>query len=60
MATNRYFSLFNIKKTAKKIYFFQQDLTFQKTLGKFKKVDVVINLASLTDAEGSIKIKNKI
>jgi len=60
LATNRYFSLFNIKKTAKKIYFFQQDLTFQKTLGKFKKVDVVINLASLTDAEGSIKIKNKI
>ena len=49
LVTNRYFSLFNIKKTGKKIYFYHLDLTLPKTLEKFKKVDVVINLASLTN-----------
>ena len=60
LVTNKYFSLFNLRKTNKKVYFYQQDLTLPKTLEKFKKVDVVINLASLTDAEGSLKIKNRI
>ena len=47
-------------KTNKKIYFYQNDLSLRNALKNFKKVDVVLNLASLTDAEGSLKIKNKI
>ena len=60
LATNRYCSLFNLPKTNKKIYFYQNDLSLKNALKNFKKVDVVLNLASLTDAEGSLKIKNKI
>ena len=60
LATNRYCSLFNLPKTNKKIYFYQKDLSLKNALKNFKKVDVVLNLASLTDAEGSLKIKNKI
>ena len=58
--TNKYNSLFNLPKTSKKIYFYQKDLAINNSLKNFVKVDVVINLASLTDAEGSLKIKNKI
>ena len=47
-------------KFIKKIYFYQNDLSLKNALKNFKKVDVVLNLASLTDAEGSLKIKNKI
>ena len=60
LSTNRYCSLFNLPKTNKKIYFYQKDLSLKNALKDFKKVDVVLNLASLTDAEGSLKIKNKI
>ena len=59
-STNRYSSLFNLTKTDKKIYFYQNDLSLKNAIKNFKKVDVVINLASLTDAESSLKIKNKI
>ena len=60
LSTNRYCSLFNLPKTNKKIYFYQNDLSLKNALKNFKKVDVVLNLAALTDAEGSLKIKNKI
>ena len=60
LSTNRYCSLFNLPKINKKIYFYQNDLSLKNALKNFKKVDVVLNLASLTDAEGSLKIKNKI
>ena len=60
LSTNRYCSLFNLPKTDKKIYFYRNDLSSKNALKNFKKVDVVINLASLTDAEASLKIKNKI
>ena len=60
LSTNRYCSLFNLPKTNKKIYFYQNDLSSKNALKNFKKVDLVVNLASLTDAEGSLKIKNKI
>lgn len=60
LSTNRYCSLFNLPKTNKKIYFYQNDLSLKNALKNFKKVDVVLNLASSTDAEGSLKIKNKI
>ena len=59
-STNRYSTLFNLPKTDKKIYFYQNDLSLKNAIKNFKKVDVVINLASLTDAESSLKIKNKI
>ena len=59
-STSRYCSLFNLPKTNKKIYFYQNDLSLKNALKNFKKTDVVLNLASLTDAEGSLKIKNKI
>ena len=60
LSTSRYCSIFNLPKTKKKIYFIQKDLSTKNSLRNFKKVDVVINLASLTDAAGSVKVKNKI
>lgn len=60
ISSNRYYSLFSLPRTNKKIYFFQQDLALKNALKNFKKVDILINLASLTDAEGSLKIRNKI
>ena len=60
LSTNRYNSLFNLPKTSKKIYFYQKDLAATNELKNFKRTDIVINLASLTDAESSLKIKNKI
>ena len=60
LSTSRYCSIFNLPKTKKKIYFIQKDLSAKNSLTNFKKVDVVINLASLTDAAGSVKVKNKI
>ena len=60
LLTNRYCSLFDLPKNNKRIYFFQKDLSLKDSLNNFKKVDIVINLASITDAEGSLKIRNKI
>ena len=60
LSTQRYSSLFDIKKKNKKIYFIEKDLSVNNALKKFKKVDVVLNLASMTDATGSLKIKSKI
>lgn len=60
LSTNRYCSLFDTKKTKKKVYFYQRDLSLKNSLKNFRKVDVVVNLASLTDAEASLKIKKKI
>jgi len=59
-STSRYCSLFNLPKTDKKIYFYQKDLAVANELKNFKRTDIVINLASLTDAESSLKIKNKV
>ena len=58
--TNRYCSLFNLPKTNKKIYFHQKDLTSNYALKNFRKVDIVIHLASLTDAAHSLNIKREI
>jgi len=58
-ATSRYCSLFNLPKTKKKIHFFEKDLSIKDSLKTFQKVDVVINLASLTDAASSLKIKKE-
>ena len=59
-STSRYCSLFNLPKTDKKIYFYQKDLAATNELKNFKRTDIVINLASLTDAESSLNIKNKV
>ena len=60
LLTNRYSALFDLPQTNKKVNFYKIDLAKKNALRKFKKVDCVINLASITDAEGSLKIKNKI
>ena len=60
LSTNRFSSLFNLPKSKKKIFFFQKDLALNNSLNSFHKVDVVINLASFTDAESSLKIKKQI
>ena len=53
-------SLFNIKKTKTKIYLFNKDLSQKNSLKSFPKVDIVLHLASMTDAEKSIMLKKKI
>ena len=60
LSTNRYNSLFNLPKTSKKIYFYQKDLALKNALKNFNKTDIVINLASLTDAESSLKNSREI
>jgi len=60
LSTNRYCSLFDITKSNKKIYFYKKDLSTIDSLKNFKKTNIVINLASITDAESSLRIKNKI
>ena len=60
LSTQRFCSLFRLPKDNKKKFFFNKDLSDKNILDKFEKVDVVINLASITDAEGSVKIRNKI
>jgi UDP-glucose 4-epimerase len=60
LSTQRYSSLFDLRNFNKKIYFIQKDLSINNALKKFKKVDVVLNLASITEAAGSLKIKKKI
>ena len=60
LSTNRYNSLFNLPKTNKKIYFYQKDLALKNALKNFNKVDIIINLASSTDAESSLKKPNEI
>jgi len=60
LSTQRYCSLFDLPKTKKKIFFLQKDLSLKNSLNNFLSVDAVIHLASITDAEASIKIKKKI
>ena len=59
-STQRYCSLFNLSRSNKKIYFIKRDLSQKNSLKNFRNVDAVINLASITDAAGSLKIKKKI
>jgi UDP-glucose 4-epimerase len=51
-------SLFNLSKK-NKINFCQSDLTKKNCLKKFKKIDYVIHLASMTNAAGSFDKKNE-
>ena len=58
--TNKYHVLFNIKKKKPSLSFFSIDLTKTNSLKKFKNIDVIVHLASITDAENSFKIKDEI
>jgi nucleoside-diphosphate-sugar epimerase len=51
-------SLFNIKKK-NNIKFYMLDLTKKNSLKKFNKIDYVIHLASMTNAEGSFNKKSE-
>lgn len=51
-------SLFNIKKR-NKIKFYNLDLAKKSSLKKFRKIDYVIHLASMTNAAGSFSKKNE-
>ena len=58
--SNKIHSLFKLKKKKTKIFFIKKDLAAKNSLKKFTKVDVVLNLASITDAEKSLSIKKEI
>ena len=57
LISNKINSLFNIK-TTKKINFYNIDLSEKNSLARFKNIDIVFHLASMTNAAGSFKIKN--
>ena len=58
--SNKVNSLFNLKKKKVKIFFIKKDLSLKDSLKNFTKVDIVLNLASITDAEKSLSIKKEI
>ncbi len=58
-SNNRINSIFNFK--LKNLNLIIDDLTDEKCLKKIKhKIDIVIHLASITDAESSVKNKKKV
>jgi UDP-glucose 4-epimerase len=58
LSSNRYVSLFNLKK--KNNYkFFQVDLSEKKSLDKFKGVSYLIHCASMTNAEKSFSVEKE-
>ena len=58
LESNRFYSLFNLKKK-NNFKFLVRDLTNNKSLDDLKDVDVVIHLASMTNAEKSFGKKDK-
>ncbi len=58
LKSNNLSSLFNSKKK-NNIKFFIKDLTQKNSLNEFKKIDYVIHLASMTNAEGSFNKKKE-
>ncbi len=60
ISKNKPNSLFNLKKTKKKIFLINKDLSLKNSLNKFPKVDIILHLASMTDAEKSIKLSKEI
>jgi len=59
-SSERYSTLFNISTKKKKIFFVKKNLSDKNSLNKFPKVDIVLHLASLTNAAASIKVKQLI
>ncbi len=58
LKSNRFNSIFNLKKKPK-IFFFQKDLTYRKSLNDFKNIDLIIHCASTTTAAASFKNRKK-
>ena len=58
LESNTSYSLFNSKKK-NNLNFFIKDLKDPKSLNDFKKIDYVIHLASMTNAEKSFGKKNR-
>lgn len=58
-STNKINSLSNLKKS-KKIFLIKKDLSEKNILKKFPKTDIVLHLASIVDAEGSLAMKEKV
>ena len=58
LESNRFGSLFNLDKT-NNVEFFFKDLKNKNSLKNFKKIDVVIHCASITNAEQSFKRKKE-
>ena len=58
LKSNRLDSLFNINKK-NKIEFFKRDLNNTKSLNDFKNIDIVIHLASMTNAAKSFSFKKE-
>ena len=57
-SSQRYSSLFNLKKKLK-TYFFNIDVSKSNSLDIFKNIDLIIHCASLTNAENSFSNKKK-
>jgi len=58
LGSNRHYSLFNLKKK-NKLVFHQLDISKKNSLDKFKNVKYLIHCASMTNAEKSFSVKNK-
>lgn len=58
LGSNRYYSLFNLKKK-NKFSFHQIDISKKKSLDKFKDANYLIHCASMTNAEKSFSVKRK-
>ena len=56
--TQRYSSLFNLTNKTK-IFFFNTDVAQPRSLDSFKNIDIIIHLASLTNAENSFLNKKE-
>ena len=56
MKTNKYNSLFNLKKKSN-FSFYQKDLSIKNSLSEFKNIDIIIHCASMTDAASSFANK---
>ena len=57
-SNNKISTLFNLKIKNKKIYFIYDNLTQPKKFFKIKNIQVLIHLASITDAQNSIGKEN--
>ena len=58
LESNRLDTLFNYKRK-NKIEFFKRDLTDPKSLKSFKNINIVIHLASMTNAAKSFNLKKE-
>jgi nucleoside-diphosphate-sugar epimerase len=58
--SNNLNTLFNLPKNKKKIFFFLHDLVDKRIFNQLKNIDIIVHLASITNAEESVRIKKEI